>query len=66
MAAGQTFTLIHKGERLVVVEGQKGEVEFRMGDHRIAPKAKSFNAAVKEATKYLLDHAGGMKGTYER
>ena len=66
MAAGNTFTLIYKGSRLLVCEGQDGTIEFRMGKHRETPKAKSFNAAVKEATKWMLDNAGGMKGTYER
>ena len=37
-----------------------------MSSHRETPKAKSFNAAVKEATKYMLDNAGGMKGDYQR
>ena len=66
MAAGQTFTLIYRGERLLVVETQDGTIEFRMSSHRETPKAKSFNAAVKEATKYMLDNAGGMKGDYQR
>ena len=63
---GRTFTLIHKGDRLIVAEGMDGTVEFRLGRHRVTPKAKSFNAAVKEAAKYLLDNAGEMKGEYQR
>jgi hypothetical protein len=64
--AGRTMTIIHKGDRLVIAEGQAGEVEFRMGKHRAFPKAKSFNAACKEGVAYMLKSSGDMKGDYER
>ena len=65
--AGQTFTLVYKGTRLLVAEGQDGTVEFRVGRHRQTPKAKSFNAAVKEATVWMLANAGHMDETiYDR
>ena len=64
--AGRTMTIIHKGDRLTVCEGQGGELEFRMGRHRQTPVAKSFNPACKEAVVYLLKNAGEMKGNYER
>lgn len=60
------MTLIHKGERILVAEGQDGIVEFRFGMHRVTPKAKTFEPACKEAVKWLLESAGEMKGTYER
>jgi len=63
---GRTFTLIHKGDRLVVAEGQDGTVEFRLGKHRETPKAKSFAPACKEAVIWMLTHAGEMKGNYQR
>ena len=67
MAGGRTFTLIHKGRKLLVCEGMDGTVEFRMSKHRVKPKAKSFNAAVREATKYLLDYDGSVdESAYER
>ena len=58
MAAGQTFTLIYRGQRLLVCEGQDGTLEFRMGRHRQTPDAKTFGPAVKEAVKFMLDNAG--------
>ena len=64
--AGRTMMIVHKGRRLTIAEGQGNEVEFRMGDHRETPKAKSFDAACKEAVKWMLDNTGEMRGTYER
>jgi len=67
MKGGRTFTLIHKGQRLLVCEGMDGTVEFRIGRHREVPKAKTFNAAVKEATKWMLDNTGEIdERSYER
>ena len=68
MAAGETFTMIHKGKRLLVCEGQDGTIEFRMGRHRQAPdKAKTFGPAVMEATKWMLAHASDVdESRYER
>lgn len=67
MAAGNTFTLTYRGQRLLVCEGQKGALEFRMGKHREVPKAKTFNAAVKEAVKWMLENAGKIdESRYER
>ena len=63
---GRTMTIIHKGERLIIAEGMSGELEFRIGRHRETPKAKSFNAACKEAVVWLLANTGGLKGSYER
>ena len=63
---GRTLTIIHKGDRLLVAEGMDGTVEFRIGKHRVTPKAKSFNAACKEGMKWMLDRSGDMKGNYER
>jgi len=63
---GRTFTMIHKGDRLLVAEGMDGSIEFRIGRHRVTPKAKTFNPACKEAVAWLLDHAGEMRGDYER
>jgi len=60
------MTLIHKGDRIVVCEGQDGNLEFRYGEHRATPDAKTFEAATNEARKWLLGVAGGMKGDYER
>ena len=60
------MTIIHKGDKLVVCEGQDNKVEFRIREHRETPKAKSFNAACKEATAWMLANAGHMKGNYER
>jgi hypothetical protein len=65
--AGRTFTFTHKGETLIVAEGQDDRVEFRIGTSRRAPeKAKGFNAACKEAVVYMLANAGEMKGDYTR
>ena len=64
--AGRTMNISHKGQRLTVCEGQKNEVEFRIGKHRETPKAKTFNAACKEAVVWMLANAGEMKGDYER
>ena len=66
MAAGQTLTIIYRGDRLLVAEGMDGTIEFRIDKHRITPKAKSFNAACKEAMVWILANAGEMKGSYER
>ena len=63
---GRTMTLIHKGDRIVVVEGQNGELEFRQGRHRATPTSKTFEAATNEARKHLLATAGGTKGNYRR
>ena len=65
--AGRTMNISHKGQRLTVCEGQDDKVEFRIGKHRETPKAKSFNAAVKEAAKWMLDHASDVdESRYER
>ncbi len=64
--AGRTMNLAHKGVRVLVCEGQDNTVEFRTGGAHITPAAKSFPAACKEATKWLLDNAGEMKGDYTR
>ena len=64
--AGQTMTLAHKGMRITVCEGQDDTVEFRVGNERVQPKAKTFAPACKEAVKFLLEQAGGMRGNYER
>jgi hypothetical protein len=64
--AGRTLTIIHKGDRLTICEGQDNELEFRLGKHRMAPKAKSFDQACREGLKYMLSNSGGMKGDYER
>ena len=64
--AGKTLTIMHKGMRLTVAEGQRDELEFRIGNNRETPKAKSFNAACKEAVVWMLANAGEMKGDYER
>lgn len=64
--AGRTMTLHYRGTRMTVAEGQKGEVEYRVGNHRETPKAKSFDPACKEAVVWLLANAGEMKGNYER
>jgi hypothetical protein len=60
------MTIKHKGECLIVAEGQDNRVEFRFGGHRETPKSKGFNAACKEAVTWMLKNAGGMKGDYER
>ena len=69
MKGGRTLTIIHKGERVTVVEGQDGTVEFRFGQDgagRVKPKAKSYRAACREAMTWMLNFAGEMKGDYER
>jgi hypothetical protein len=70
MMAGRTFTFIHKGDKLLVCEGQDNTVEFRIGKHRQTPSETrskdKFVAACKEAVVYMLANAGGMKGNYER
>ena len=60
------MTIIHKGSRLLVAEGMDGTIEFRIGKHRVTPKAKSFNPACKEGLTWLLDNSGDMKGDYRR
>ena len=69
MAGGRTLTIIHKGERVTVVEGQDGTVELRFGpngDERIRPKAKGYRPACREAMTWMLNFAGEMKGDYTR
>ena len=64
---GRTFTMSHKGMKLVVREGMNGECEFRIGQHHVPAQAKSFRAAVREATTWLLENAGTIDATkYER
>ena len=60
------MTIIYRGSRLLVAEGQDGAIEFRIGKHRVTPKAKTFKPACKEGMQYMLDNAGDMKGNYER
>ena len=65
--AGRTMTIIHKGTKLTVCEGQDDKVEFRVGRHRQTPKAKTFNPACKEALAWMIANAGEMdEGVYER
>ena len=67
MAAGQTLTIIYRGDRILVAEGMDGKIEFRIGRHRETPKAKTFGPACKEALSYMLTQAGEMdESRYER
>ena len=64
----RTATVSHKALTITIREGHTGTVEFRLTNptQTITPKAKSFNAACREALKYVLEHGGEMKGEYER
>ena len=67
--AGRTMRIVHKGETIIVAEGQDNTVELRFTSHRQATD-KKFPAACREALSWLLANAGGMRGTrdgsYER
>ena len=65
--AGRTFKLQYGGRSILVREGHDGRLEFSHSDGtRQTPEAKTFEAATNEARKWLLEHAGKMRGDYER
>jgi hypothetical protein len=65
--AGQTFNMSYRGTRLTVAQGQDDTIEFRVGDHRQTPKAKTFKPAVREAVTWLFENAGKIdESRYER
>jgi hypothetical protein len=64
----RTATVSHGFLEILIREGHTGTVEFRIKnpEQTVTPKAKSFEAACREALKHVLEHGGEMKGTYER
>jgi hypothetical protein len=69
MPGGRTVHIVHKGERVLIAEGQDGTIEFRFGpngDARVRPNATTYRKACHEALTWMLDNAGEMKGNYER
>ena len=61
----RTFTLQHKASTIIVKEGHDGKCVLQMDGYQ-EPTDKKFPAAVRQAVTHLLEHAGEMKGTYER
>lgn len=65
--AGRTAKVQHGGRSILIREGFDGRLEFQHNDGtRQTPESKGFKGACKEALKWVLEHGGDMRGSYER
>jgi hypothetical protein len=63
--AGRTISVTHMGQTVIVKEGYNDKCVLQFRDHTEETE-KKFPAAARYALKWMLEHAGEMRGNYER